>query len=560
MHRKIESRRRATGGFLWGLMVPMLVWGAAGLGLIGACSDDSGSGPGKGQEGEACFEDGTCEVGLECNEERICVVPDACIGQNCSGHGTCVVTDGQASCECEDGYHAEGLACLEDTADTCDGVDCSGHGTCVVTDGQAACECEDGYHAEGLACLEDAADTCDGVDCSGHGTCVVTDGQAACECEDGYHADELSCVSDDQTIGPLPTDSTPVADGTLFVAPDGEGTDCTEAHPCDLWTVLDVVEPGDVVFLRDGVYDIDHSWNLRVDGTEDHPIVFESYPGEQAILDGASNNVGDDVFLRIYAHYNVFRRIEIRNMPRQGLYIRGCHNLVDGIESHHNGLTGIQIVSPYDEFPYGAYGSYNVLRNCIVHDNYDEGTAIPGFNDGDNADGVSISSGEGNVIKHCLSYHNSDDGFDCWRSTHTTFAFSMAYSNGYGTNGNGNGFKAGGQPPSEGAVVAHCIAYENVKRGFTYNSGVDVTFSYNTSYHNGAVEFASGDTTTLDHNIALAADGGRLHSSSGTFDDNSWNREGDVTFISTDPDSSDFLHPTSGGGFEDIGAYADVSR
>jgi hypothetical protein len=79
-----------------------------------------------------------------------------CAAVDC-GHGTCVESGGQASCECDTGYHAEGLACVEDaTADVCAAVDC-GHGTCVDSGGQASCECDTGYHAEGLACVEDAA-------------------------------------------------------------------------------------------------------------------------------------------------------------------------------------------------------------------------------------------------------------------------------------------------------------------------------------------------------------------------------------------------------------------
>lgn len=42
--------------------------------------------------------------------------------------------------------------------DLCDGVTCSFHGTCVVEDGAARCDCAPGYDEEGLACTETAAD------------------------------------------------------------------------------------------------------------------------------------------------------------------------------------------------------------------------------------------------------------------------------------------------------------------------------------------------------------------------------------------------------------------
>lgn len=176
----------------------------------------------------------------------------------------------------------------------------------------------------------------------------------------------------------------------MFVAPDGTGSACTEASPCELHTAVSLAGPADVVFLRGGVYSVNESISFDNAGTPQQPISFESYPAELAIIDGSANQLGDSVYFRISGEYYQIRRLEIRNMPRQGLYIGGCHNMIDGIHSHNNGLTGIQIVSPYDEFPYGEYGSFNTLVNCVSHDNYDEGTSIPGFNDGDNADGFCM--------------------------------------------------------------------------------------------------------------------------------------------------------------------------
>ena len=41
------------------------------------------------------------------------------------------------------------------TAGLCDGVTCSDHGTCSVTADSATCACDKGYHAAGLACIAD---------------------------------------------------------------------------------------------------------------------------------------------------------------------------------------------------------------------------------------------------------------------------------------------------------------------------------------------------------------------------------------------------------------------
>ena len=45
--------------------------------------------------------------------------------------------------------------------DPCEGVLCSGFGECIVESGAAACQCDSGYHAEGLECVLDPVDCAD---------------------------------------------------------------------------------------------------------------------------------------------------------------------------------------------------------------------------------------------------------------------------------------------------------------------------------------------------------------------------------------------------------------
>ncbi|MBW2526615.1 MAG: right-handed parallel beta-helix repeat-containing protein [Deltaproteobacteria bacterium] len=355
-------------------------------------------------------------------------------------------------------------------------------------------------------------------------------------------------------IGPRPVAPTPAADGTLYAAPNGSGTACSFDEPCDIWEAADQAVAGDVAFLRGGTYDITQSLYFRGDGTTAQRILFESYPGEHAILDGGNVPAGDDVRVRITGSFYALRRFEIANMPRQGLWIGGTDNLIEGLHTHHNHLSGIQVYSDYAEFPYGAYGSRNTIRDSISNDNFDEGTAIPGFANGGNADGIAFSSGAENRIEHCLVYNNSDDGIDTWRSTDSYVGYTIAHTQGV-ADGNANGIKAGGQPPAARTVVEHCIAYGNHANGIDYNSGVDVEFRFNTTYQNDGRGYVLGDTTTAEHNIA-SGDGNGDVNSNGTQTDNSWDRGGTVQFVSEGPTSEDFLRPTPGGGFEDIGAYA----
>ena len=43
--------------------------------------------------------------------------------------------------------------CKAGSDDPCAGITCSGHGSCVVVDGEAVCECDDGYEPDGLSCM-----------------------------------------------------------------------------------------------------------------------------------------------------------------------------------------------------------------------------------------------------------------------------------------------------------------------------------------------------------------------------------------------------------------------
>jgi len=207
-----------------------------------------------------------CEGEGSSQEENLCE------GVDCSGHGTCRVENDEAVCDCEQGYHAEGLACVGGT-DPCDGVDCSGHGTCRVENaGQAECRCNDGYHADGLECLADS-DVCNGVACSDHGTCVAVEGEATCDCEDSYHAVEgLQCEPDAQNNPYLEPVEIPEYDPNdpshCLIPDDYEWSEATlNSEACRHF----YVRPGD--YLNVGAV------NITVSGTADERRTISLYNG-----------------------------------------------------------------------------------------------------------------------------------------------------------------------------------------------------------------------------------------------------------------------------------------
>ena len=354
-------------------------------------------------------------------------------------------------------------------------------------------------------------------------------------------------------IGPQNVPSTSLDQGTHYVSASGTGSACTESDPCAIATAIGQAGPGSVIFLRGGEYPVATSFSFNGDGTASNPIVVESYPGEWAIFDGSQHDFGAEVYIRVTGSFYRLRNFEVRYMPRQGIWIGGNDNELDGIVSHHNKLTGIHIYSPYDEYPYGAFGSRNLLRNCTAHDNSGVGDSSPEYADGGNSDGISISSGADNEVDHCLVVLNSDDGIDTWRSTGTLITCSIARESGLGS-GNGNGFKSGGLPPASGTVVRHSISYGNQAVGFDFNSGVGVVFDRVTAFGDARGFYSGDDTQVLS---SIAAEDSSQSYGSGIMTGNCWQIGGVPQFVSTDPSSADFMRLTAGSDCEDLGAYSD---
>ncbi len=119
---------------------------------------------------------------------------DKCKSITCSGLGECVVENNIATCECQNGYHAEGTNCVKDV-DPCANVTCSGHGDCSVSNGKAICSCDTGYDRVGDKICE--KNYCHGIDCSGHGDCTAMNNTPVCQCYMGYDQIGTTCVKGD---------------------------------------------------------------------------------------------------------------------------------------------------------------------------------------------------------------------------------------------------------------------------------------------------------------------------------------------------------------------------
>jgi regulation of enolase protein 1 (concanavalin A-like superfamily) len=323
----------------------------------------------------------------------------------------------------------------------------------------------------------------------------------------------------------------PRYEATMYVSTDGSDSNDGRSASRPLRTLqraASLVGPGDVVWVRGGVYS--SNVDFRASGTASRKIVFESYPGECAILDGS----GENQRVRFSnASHNVFRNFVVRNSPQEGIFMHGSHeNVISNIISHNNSINGLLTME----------GNNNLITKFIAFDNYSPGRA------GD-ADGISISTGNGNRIIDCVAFGNSDDGVDTWLSTNTVIENCVSFGNGYHNGqevGDGNGFKAGGRSNNANTIIRNSIAFNNRANGFDFNSGRNVTFDNNTAFGNGRHGFnITGGT--VRNNIAFQNRNSALNGSGNTLATNSWdlgiNQPG---FVSTDPESSGFLSLSSG--------------
>ena len=312
---------------------------------------------------------------------------------------------------------------------------------------------------------------------------------------------------------------------TLFVATDG--SDASDGRSQDrplasLARAARLAGPGDVVWVRGGTYSADVAF--RASGRPDAPIVFESYPGECAILDGSGLSPRERPRFESVRHV-VFRNFVVRS---SGIYLGDSDaNVVAHVRVHGSAASGILSLR----------GDRNVFSHVITHDNVDA-------NGGRDADGISISSGNANRIDRCLAFRNSDDGVDTWLSTHTLVERCIAFDNGR-RDGDGNGFKAGGREQRSGTVVRDSIAFDNRSDGFDANSGRNVRFDHNTSVRNGRYGFVATSSVARNNLAIDNGDGPYPARYPAALEvGNSWNLPrpvGDRVFASLDPSARDFL-------------------
>ena len=296
-----------------------------------------------------------------------------------------------------------------------------------------------------------------------------------------------------------------------------------------LTSALSAVGAGQMILLQPGTYPVAYSAgnkntiSLSKSGSNGSPIYVVAANCGRAIIDFSFPDntwVQDSYGIHLTGDYWYFKGIEFTRSGYQGVYVEGAHNTFENCAFHNNRNTGLEI---------NKGGSYTTVINSDSYRNYDPKN-LGGMADGF---GPKQTQGPGNHFIGCRAWENSDDGFDAYDSPEVvTIEQSWAFRNGIdvwgygGFDGNGNGFKLGGNAVIARNRITQSVAWGNLVKGFDQNNNAGgVTLLNNTAYSNG-INFgfcnpvSSGEQHYLRNNVSLngANDICNANTSNNTFD------------------------------------------
>lgn len=289
-----------------------------------------------------------------------------------------------------------------------------------------------------------------------------------------------------------------ISGDAVYCSPDasssGEGT---KDDPTDVLSAIKMVKPGGIIYLLGGVYSFEST--ILIDDTNNGSAgnykMIMAYPGDEVVWDFSAMEVsGSNRGVVLDGDYWYFKGFEITKAGDNGMLLSGNDNIIELMEFNDNQDTGLQL-SRYktSNSDIASWPSDNLILNCTAKNNCDNATM-------ENADGFAakLTCGEGNVFDGCMSYNNSDDGWDLYAKAETgpigvvTIRNCIAFRNGYTEFGegfgdcDGNGFKLGGGGIGSAHIVENCLAFENLNCGFTDNNNPKLgSISKCTAYNNG---------------------------------------------------------------------------
>ena len=265
--------------------------------------------------------------------------------------------------------------------------------------------------------------------------------------------------------------ATPAA---LTPAPASANASTTVTTETALKNAIAAANPGDVITVS-GTIRLTSTLQLLRSGTASAKI---NFTGGTLDCSGVPSGWG----VKVNGSYWNITNMTIKKAPDCGLvFQQGGYNYVNNVTTTANGDSGLQVYN-------GAHDDN--ITYCTSTENYD--TA----NGGENADGFAckLSAGANNKFDHCTSNHNSDDGWDLYGQPYTVKITSCtATNNGFGGNGDGNGFKLGSAGQNIAHTVTSCTSSTNKASGYDGNG--------NTGHITTTGSGGSGNGKTLFYRI-----------------------------------------------------------
>ncbi|MDO5339188.1 MAG: silent information regulator protein Sir2 [Eubacteriales bacterium] len=269
----------------------------------------------------------------------------------------------------------------------------------------------------------------------------------------------------------------------------------------EILNAISSAKAGDVIIVKEGTYKFSDTIviNNTMNGKSGSYIIVKAEDGKEVKFDFSAQKLdGANRGVVVDGDYWYFQGINFYGAGDNGVLLAGNNNIFEKCVFEANRDSGLQI-SRYDTTAAtkDLWPSNNLIINCTSHDNCD-------FPDqggtGENADGFAakLTCGEGNVFDGCISYSNSDDGWDLFAKSATgpigvvTIRNCVAFNNGtlsngvHYANGDMNGFKLGGSGVGTPHNVMNCLSFDNGATGFTDNNNpTGLTIVNVTAWGNG---------------------------------------------------------------------------
>jgi autotransporter-associated beta strand protein len=272
--------------------------------------------------------------------------------------------------------------------------------------------------------------------------------------------------------------------------------------------------------MRGGTYNPTAKISLSKIGTAASPYRIRAYSGEHPILNCGGVGSGTDGIGLTGSYWQLYG-LDVTNAPHNAIRVQGgstaeagSHNTIEFCSFHDCGNTGFNIGgSTTSNTTYKA--SSNLVLNCDSYRNFDPPA-------GGNADGFAVKYyvGPDNTFRGCRSWENSDDGWDlfgaiapvlidtCWTWRNGSNVWGAAYNSTF--NGNGNGFKMGGNYVAAANRLVRSVAYQNWGKPGNGGKGIDqnnntgsLTIDNNTSWGNRAEDINMNTTPTTSGVITV---------------------------------------------------------